>query len=84
MSTFDRSLRLFNLLSASPQLSINVLLKIKTKMLNKYFIFFIQLSIVEFILLINVQIPTIVGILTFMSTINVLLIFYLNVYIVVL
>ena len=53
-------------------------------MLNKYFIFFIQLSIVEFILLINVQIPTIVGILTFMSTINVLLIFYLNVYIVVL
>ena len=46
--------------SGSPQLSIKFLLKIKTKMPNQYVVFIIQLPNVEFIPLINVQMPTIV------------------------
>ena len=46
-------------------------LLIKAKMLNKILIFLaVKLLVGVFILLINVKMPTIVGILTFMSRIN--------------
>ena len=49
-------------------------LLIKTKMLkNKDFCLAFKLSVVVFIVLINVKMPTIVGILTFISTIKFIL-----------
>ena len=61
------------LLSCSSQLSMKFQMLIKTNMLkNKYFLAF-KLSDVVFIMLINVKMPTIVGILTFMSMINFML-----------
>ena len=58
------------LLSCSTQLSIKFQLLIKTKMLkNTDFLAFI-LSEDVFILFINVKMPTIVGILTFMNRIS--------------
>ena len=60
-------------LSCSTQLSMKFQLLIKAKMLkNKDFSF--KLSDVAFIMLINVKMPTIVGILTLMSMINFMLI----------
>ena len=72
------------LFSCSTKLSIKFQLLIKTKIMeNKAFIFAFKLSDVvfsmpmlkcqQFIMLINVKMPTIVGILTFMSTINFML-----------
>ena len=59
--------------SCLTQLSIKFQLPIKTKMLkNKDFPCF-QLSDVVFTMLINVKMPTLVGILTFMSMINLIL-----------
>ena len=57
--------------SCSTQLSTKFQLLIKTKILtNKEVIFLLSRSDVIFIMLINVKMPTIVGILTFMSRIN--------------
>ena len=57
------------LFSCSTQLSIKFQLLIKTKMLNRYFLL-LSSHIDVFILLINVKMPTIAGIFTFMSMIN--------------
>ena len=57
------------LFSCSTQLSTKFQLLIKTKITTKTFPAF-SLSDVVFIMLINVKMPTIVGILTFMSRIN--------------
>ena len=57
------------LFSCSTQLSTKFQLLIKTKILTKKFLA-LSLSGVVFIMLINVKMPTIVGILTFMSRIN--------------
>ena len=51
------------------ELSTKFHLLIKSKMLKRIFLAF-KLSYDVFILLINVKMPTIVGILTFMSRIN--------------
>ena len=59
------------LLSCSTQLSMKFQLLIKTKMLTTDEVScFESLSDVVVIMLINVKIPTVVGILTFMSRIN--------------
>ena len=58
------------LFSCSTQLSINFQLLINTKMLKYTDLLAFKLSDVVFILLINVKMPTSVGILTFMSRIN--------------
>ena len=59
------------LLSCSTQLSTKLQLLIKTTILtNKEFSCYLGLSGLVFIMLINVKMPTIVGILTFMSRIN--------------
>ena len=59
---------------SSTQLSMEFQLLIKSKMLkNKDFLAF-KLSDVVFIMLIDVKMPTIVGILTFMSMIHLMLI----------
>ena len=60
------------LFSSSTQLSTKFQMLIKTKIPTKN-ISYLSLSDVVFILLINVKMPTIVGILTFMSRINFLL-----------
>ena len=57
------------LFSYSTQLSTKFQLLIKTKKMTKKFLA-LSLSDVVFIMLINVKMPTIVGILTFMSRIN--------------
>ena len=57
------------LFSCSTQLSTKFQLLIKTKILTKKFLA-LSLSGVVFIKLINVKMPTVVGILTFMSRIN--------------
>ena len=57
------------LFSCSTQLSTKFQLFIKTKIPTKRFLA-LSLSDVVFIMLINVKIPTVVGILTFMSRIN--------------
>ena len=60
----------------STQLSMNFQLLIKTKMLkNRDFsrTCLKTLIYVKYVLLVNVEIPTLVGILTFMSKINVML-----------
>ena len=57
--------------SCSTQLSMKFQMHIKTKMLkNKIFSCFQTLTDDVFIMLINVKMPTIVGILTFMSNLN--------------
>ena len=59
--------------SCSTQLSMKLQLFINTKMLKNIDIFAFKLSDVVFIMLINVKIPTIVGISTFISMINFML-----------
>ena len=60
-----------NLFSCSIQLSIKFHLLIKTEMLERKKCFLdLKLSLVVFIMLINVKMPTIIGILTLMSMIN--------------
>ena len=62
-----------NLFSCSTQLNREFLLLFKTEMLkNKTFLAF-KLSAAVFSMLINVKMPTIVGILTFMSMIDFIL-----------
>ena len=58
------------LFSCSTQLSMKfqLLIKLKYQQIKKFLV--LSLSGVVFILLINVKMPTIVGILTFMSRIN--------------
>ena len=58
------------LFSCSTQLSLEFQLLIKTKMLKNIGIPCFYISDDVFILLINAKMPTIVGILTFMSRIN--------------
>ena len=64
--------KVIKLFSCSTQLSMKFQLLIKTKILTKKFLA-LSLSDVVFILLINAKMPTIVGILTFMSRINFML-----------
>ena len=60
--------------SVSTQLSMKFPLLIKTEMLkNNNISFFERFSDAVFILLINVKMPTIVGILTLMSRINIII-----------
>ena len=61
------------LFSCSTQLSMEfqMLIKLKYRQMKKFFAF--SISDVVFIMLINVKMPTIVGILTFMSRINLVL-----------
>ena len=59
----------YKLFSCSTRLSRKFQLLIKTKIPTKKFLA-VSLSDVAFIMLINVQMPAIVGILTFMSRIN--------------
>ena len=63
-----------NIFSCSTQLSMKFQLLMKTKKAEriKYFLAF-KLSDVVFIMLINVKMPLIVGILTFMSVVNFML-----------
>ena len=61
------------LFSCSTQLSIKVQVLIKTKMLKYKRCSLIKRSDVVLILLINAKMPTIVGILAFMSRINFML-----------
>ena len=61
--------KIIKLFSCSTQMIMKFQLLIPTKMLLKIFLAF-NLTNVVFILLINVKMPTIVGILTFMSVIN--------------
>ena len=63
-------LEVIKLFSSSTQLSTKFQLLIKTKILTKKKFVALSLSDVVFIMLINVKMPTIVGILTFMSRIN--------------
>ena len=66
-------LEIIKLLPCSTQLSMKLQPLIKTKMMkNKELVF--KLSDVTFIILINVRIPSIFGIVTFMSMINIILI----------
>ena len=68
--------QVIKLLSCSTKLSMKIQLLIKIKMLKikRYSCFTLaSLSDVEFILLISVKMPTIVGILTFMSRISFML-----------
>ena len=58
-------------ISCSTQLSMNAHKKLKYRQLENFFA--LSLSDVVFIMLINVKIPTIVGILTFMSRIHLVL-----------
>ena len=58
------------LFSCSTQLSTKLQLLIKTKISTDEEVFALSLSGVVFIMLINVKMPTIVGILTCMSRIN--------------
>ena len=62
--------RVIKLFSCSTQLSTKFQLLIKTKIPTKKKFLALSLSDVVFIMLINVKMPTIVGILTFMSRIN--------------
>ena len=81
LSAFGNSLdpdlapRLYNFFSCSTQLSTKFQLLIKTKILYQQMKKFLALNLsdVVFIMLINVKMPTIVGILTFMSKINFML-----------
>ena len=59
-----------NLFSCSTQLSTKFQLLLKTKILTNKKFLASSLSDVVLIMLINVKMPTIVGILTFMSRIN--------------
>ena len=73
MSFYESWPKAIKLFSCSTQLSIELQMLIKTKMLkNKDFLAF-MLSDFAFMLLINVKMPTIVGILMFMSRINFIL-----------
>ena len=56
--------------SCSTQLNMKFQLLIKSKMVKIYMFIALRLSNVVFILLINVKMPTTVGILTLMSRIN--------------
>ena len=56
--------------SCSTQLSMKFQLLIKTKILINKEVLALSLPAVVFIMLINVKIPTLVGILTFISRIN--------------
>ena len=68
--TFKIRPRGYKTFFSSTQLSMNFQLLIKTKMLkNKTFLAF-KLADVLFIMLISVKMPSIVGILTFLSRIN--------------
>ena len=58
------------LFSCSTQLSTKFQLLIKTKKRQMKMFLALSLSDIVFIMLINVKMPTIVGILTFMSRIN--------------
>ena len=62
-----QGLRLYNFFSCSAELSTKFQLLINKK-IKKFLV--LSLSGVVFIMLINVKMPTIVGILTFMSRIN--------------
>ena len=63
--------KVIKLFSCSTQVSIKFQLLIKTETPKKIGIYcFFKLSYDVFIMLINVKMPTIVGILTFMSRIN--------------
>ena len=66
-------LRGYKLFSCSTQLSMNFQLHKKTKMLKNKDSFDLNHSVIVIIWLINVKMPTIVGILTFMSMINFML-----------
>ena len=59
--------------SCSTQLSMKFQLLMKTKILKNKDIFFSKLFDIVFIMLINVKMPTIVGILPFMSMIKFML-----------
>ena len=61
--------KIINYFSCSTQLSTKLQLLIKTKILTKKFLA-LSLSDVVFIMLINVKMPTVVGILTFIRRIN--------------
>ena len=63
---------IIKLFSCSTQLSMKFQLLIKTKMLKQRPLTFILLDVV-FIMLINIKMPTIVGISKFMSRINFML-----------
>ena len=67
------SLEVKKLFSCSTQMSMKFQLLIKTKIIKKTILAF-KLWDVVFIILINVKMPTLVGILTFMSMINFMLI----------
>ena len=61
---------MIKVMSCSTQLSMKFQLLIKTKLLENKDFLALEYSDVVFILLINVKMPTIVGILTFISRIN--------------
>ena len=65
--------KVIKLFSCSTQLStkFQLLIKLKYRQIKKFLA--LSLSDVVFIILINIKMPTIVGILTFMSRINFLL-----------
>ena len=63
-------LKVIELFSCSTQLSTKFQLLIKTKIQTNEEVSCFNLSDVVFIMLINVKMPTIVGILTFLSMIN--------------
>ena len=68
-SLLTPGLEVIKLFSCSTQLSSKFQLLVKTKIPTKKFLA-LSLFDVAFIMLINVKMPTIVGILTFMSKIN--------------
>ena len=68
-SLLTPGLEVIKLFSCSTQLSTKFQLLVKTKIPTKKFLA-LSLFDVAFIMLINVKMPTIVGILTFMSKIN--------------
>ena len=70
MANFFPDLEVIKLFSCSTQLSTKFQLLIKTKIPTNKEVSCLSLSDVVFIMLINVKMPTIVGILTFMSRIN--------------
>ena len=70
VNSVDPGLELIKLFSCSTQLSMKFQLLIKTKILTNKEVFALSLLDVVFIMLLNVKMPMIVGILTFMSRIN--------------
>ena len=69
LADVDTGSEVIKLFTCSSQLSMKFQHLIKTKKLNIKYFSCLQLSDVLFIMLINVKMPTIVGILTFMSMI---------------